>query len=753
MFNKTFDLKSLLAFFFVLVLILEIGFISLFALLYTNLHHKYILEQFNHTLLDTSQVIDQGIREAKNNLLRLKDYVQLLEINNTESKDVLPYLTQMMASNLQFNPHQYNYYFALEPNLAQKYFRKDSYLLTVHKDYELINTDKYNDPRYSIAETWTDTEYQTNPQEVWYHIAKKSQQMEVNPIYFDSPDMKTWLYTLAIGLYDQDVFQGMVGIDILLDSWFESIAKNQIGQTEGVLLVDSNSGIVLNKVGETEGKIDYFQETKQRTQKDVWDNQNNKSLWQSIIKQESYGVLMPDLDEGKYLVSTMPLKQLPLTVVIYAPQSKLQAIIYRNMAIVGGVSILVLATLLGLMIWLHKKVTFPLNQLIAMMESLTKQTFSPKSDLINQEIIKYQVPIIGIVETQKLGTIFNHMLEELQGAFSILASHYHELEKHVAQRTKELAIKNSELEETLSFLQTTQAQLIQAEKMSSLGQMVAGISHEVNNPISFIYGNISHATRYMQNLLGLVQLYQQQYPQATSVIQMEIETIDLNFIQEDLPNLLNSMAIGAKRIRGIVHSLRNFSRLDEAEFKPADINEGIESALMILHHRFNGKEGSPEIQVIRDCPNLPLVYCYAGQLNQVFLNLIANAIDALEERCSNQSNGLSQVFLPLIEIYTEAIGEDWVAIHIVDNGGGIEEEIRSKIFDPFFSTKPVGKGTGLGLSICYQIIVDKHGGKIECHSTPGEGTEFLIKIPVKCLLREKNIYISENYNCTSKNVN
>lgn len=740
--HKTIGLKSLLALFLVVIFLLEIGFVSLFTFLYTNLHHQSILEQFDRTLLSKSQLIDQEISNTKNNLIRLKDYIDILEIDHIKRQDALQYLTKIMARNLQFNPHQYNCYFALEPALAQKYFGQDNYVVTVHKDYELINTDAYGQPNHNIVETWTDSKYQTNPQEVWYHIAKKSQQIELSPMYFDSTYMKTWLYTLGIGIYDQDVFQGMVGIDILLDSWFASIEKNNIGQTGGVFLVDSNSGMVLTKVNKNNIYSANFLDIEQRSQDYLWDQNTNNSIWKSVVKQESSGVSITGLDNSNYLVSSVQLKQLPLTLVIYARQSEIQAIIYRNISIFVEVSILFLVVLLGLAFWLQKNLTLPLIKLIEMMERLTKQTFAPASNLINQEVIKYQVPIIGIVETQKLGTIFNHLLEQLQGSFIALATNYHELENRVAQRTQELEIKNSQLEQTVSSLQTTQAQLIQAEKMSSLGQMVAGIAHEVNNPISFIYGNLTHASGYMQDLLGLVQLYQQQYPQTNSVIQTEIETIDLDFLQEDLPNLLSSMEIGAKRIRGIVHSLRNFSRLDEAEFKPADINEGIESALMILHHRFSGKKGYPEIHVIRDCPKLPLVYCYASQLNQVFLNLIANAIDALEERFYHQSSELSPGLLPLIEIYTEALGENWVAIRIADNGGGIEEQVCSKIFDPFFTTKAVGKGTGLGLSICYQIIVDKHGGKIECDSRLGEGTEFFLKIPVNSLTREtkdKNI--------------
>lgn len=273
--------------------------------------------------------------------------------------------------------------------------------------------------------------------------------------------------------------------------------------------------------------------------------------------------------------------------------------------------------------------------------------------------------------------------------------------------------------------------------MSSLGQLVAGIAHEINNPVNFIHGNITHASNYAQDLLHLVELYQQHYPQPVAEIAEEIEAIDLEFLCQDLPKLLASMKIGTDRIRQIVLSLRNFSRLDEAEMKAVDIHEGIDSTLLLLQHRLKAKPDHPEIQVIKEYSNLPLVDCYPGQLNQVFMNLLANAIDALEEgrlRGQGGQTSISAFFpdqqsqTPTIRIRTE-IKDDVVLVCIADNGIGMTEDVRQKIFDPFFTTKPVGKGTGMGLSISYKIIVEKHQGKIKCISAPGQGTEFIVAIP------------------------
>lgn len=301
--------------------------------------------------------------------------------------------------------------------------------------------------------------------------------------------------------------------------------------------------------------------------------------------------------------------------------------------------------------------------------------------------------------------------------------------------------KAQQLEAALLELQQTQAQLIQTEKMSSLGQLVAGIAHEINNPVNFIYGNISHASEYIQDLLHLIELYQQHYCPQTPEIHEQIYAIDLDFLKQDLPKILNSINMGAERIRQIVLSLRNFSRLDEDGMKAVNIHEGLDNTLLILQSRLKAKTGYPEIQVVKDYGNLPPVVCHAGQMNQVFMNLLTNAIDALEEsfvishlslvnNSKQRINDQGLMTSPTIRIRTY-IEKNCVVIRIADNGLGMTEEVRKRLFDPFFTTKPVGKGTGMGLSISYQIVVKKHSGQLECISAPGEGAEFAIVIPLK----------------------
>ncbi len=387
-------------------------------------------------------------------------------------------------------------------------------------------------------------------------------------------------------------------------------------------------------------------------------------------------------------------------------------------------------------------------------------------------------------ELEKTNKQLRHEIIERQRAESELLKAHDQLKIQVEERTAQLtqanvqlkqdilerqrveaALRQSEaklkqqatkLRHAIQELHSYQAQLIQTEKMSSLGQLVAGIAHEINNPINFVYGNIAYACQYIQDILRLLQLYDQHYPQPVSEIQKIVEEIDLDFVKADLPKLFNSMKLGADRIRDLVLSLRNFSRLDEAEMKSVNLHEGIDSTLLILQNQLKATAGRSEILVVKEYSNLPLVECYAGQLNQVFMNLLSNAIDALEE-----SRMLSATFMlgnsqlpvstPMITIRTgiEEVSDEeptlkssshlkgkplartpHAVIRIADNGSGMTESVRQRLFDPFFTTKAVGKGTGLGLSISYQIVVKKHGGHIECNSTPGQGPEFVITIPI-----------------------
>lgn len=300
-----------------------------------------------------------------------------------------------------------------------------------------------------------------------------------------------------------------------------------------------------------------------------------------------------------------------------------------------------------------------------------------------------------------------------------------QLTRHLEQRVAE---QTANLEAALTQLQESQLQLVHTEKMSTLGNLVAGVAHEVNNPIVFISGNIRPAQEYVDSLFQLLDAYQQELPQPSAALQQLIKAIDLPYVREDLPKLIGSMKQGVDRIYTISNSLRTFSRADHDRLLPYNIHDGLDSTLLILKHRLKGNETRPEIQVIKDYGDLPEVECFAGQLNQVFMNILANAIDALDEQNQGRSFAHIEAHPNQITVRT-GWGEKGVEIAIADNGQGISPEVQGRIFDQFFTTKNPGKGTGLGLAIAHQIVVEKHGGTLTVQSTPGQGTEFLVSIP------------------------
>ncbi|MBD2094978.1 HAMP domain-containing protein [Trichocoleus sp. FACHB-591] len=562
-------------------------------------------------------------------------------------------------------------------------------------------------------------------------------------LYYDIVG-KTWLVTCATPVSRNGKPIVTLGQDITLDELLNRTihdrlpgAYNMIVRSDGRLIAHPQRTA---EIQAKKGEFDIQQSG----------DRHLKQIFQKIQTLRSGQVIIDNAQHDEYL-AVAKIKGPDWYFVTVYPKSILAQPAFQTARIIlllGFLSLLL--EILVLFFVLRQQIAKPLTSFMQATELVAAGDFNMQLDESRRD------------ELGHLGRLFNSMADQvysreqsLEQAREKLRRNNEELELRVLERTTELslvitqledeiterrevesALRDSEtqlkeqalqLQQALQDLQSTQAQLIQTEKMSGLGQLVAGVAHEINNPVNFIYGNLTYINRYAEDLLDLVQLYQQHTIEKIPAVEAQIEAIELPFLVEDLPKLLASMKVGAERIRQIVLSLRNFSRLDEAEMKPVDIHEGIDSTLLILQNRLKVQPHRPEIAVVKEYGELPLVECYAGQLNQVFMNILCNAIDALEEDYEQRSLA-NPATIPSITIRTTT-HKATVLIDIGDNGPGMSETVKHQLFNPFFTTKKVGEGTGLGLAISYQIVVEKHHGQLRCLSTPSQGTHFLIEIP------------------------
>ncbi len=584
-------------------------------------------------------------------------------------------------------------------------------------NYNIYTTDEMGNRQALIS---TDPGYDPRKRP-WYLKAVASAQPIWSDVYTLFPDYLLGI-TATVPIYDSNQqLQGVLGADLTLSQISHFLQGLKVSKSGETFIIERSGLIIATSTDQTPFVTDSNSDQPERLNAALSPDLLIRAATEQLLERfEDLGQIQHsqqfkfDLQGRRQFLQVTPFQDslgLDWLIVVTVPESDFMAQITANThnTILLCLGSFMLAIALGILT--ARRITQPVLRLAA------------ASQAIAEGNLDQTVAIHNIYELNVLAQSFNQMAQQLQDSFAELAETNAQLENRVEARTAELS-------QALVDLRRTQAQLVQTEKMSSLGQLVAGVAHEINNPVNFIHGNLSHASEYVHSLLHLVNLYQTQYPVPTAQIANEIEEIDLEFLKGDFPRLIGSMNVGAERIREIVKSLRTFSRLDEAEFKSADIHEGIDSTLLILHNRLKDTPTHPGIQIIRDYGQLPWVECYPGQLNQVFMNLLTNAIDALEEHNQNRTVAEMEAHPSTIKIVTTLHKVHWVIVRIIDNGPGMSETVRDRLFDPFFTTKAVGKGTGLGLSISYQVVVEKHRGKIWCNPAPEQGTEFGIQIPV-----------------------
>ena len=685
--------------------------VFVFAREYTQLQDRSINKEFATITTTQAAYVDEQIAHARRNLLRLKEYIAIL--NLTDGARSLQSLRLLMARNISFEPNEYNCYFAFEKELAQKYYGKDGFIYTVHKNYADLGKPDYGKPENSVAQVWTDPDYQTNENEIWYHAAKRSQELEITRPYFDQSFMKKWMFTAALGIYDaQNRFTGMVGIDILLDGLFEEIEKLQVGNTGDVVLVNHQTGMVLTRTEETikEGFITSLE----NFSTNLYMESRDKSAWQPILTRNRDVTSVTGQNGAAYMVSTKMLKELPWTVVVFQSQAELKEALRQSIRrFVRLGSLLLLAVSLFAYL-LAKSITTPIRGLVSSM-----------SRIKGSDVAGITAPVTGIAETRRMGVIFNRMIGSISEAVAEKERYYAQLEEinqtleqKVEERTAELREKSYRLEAAMQKLKETQEQLIVKEKLASLGSLTAGIAHEIENPLNFV-NNFSALS--VDLVTELEEIIEEKFGPQDELYK------ESKSIFADLEMNLRKINEHGRRADGIVKNMLQLSRGQSSEKRAINIHSILDEYVTLACHGMKATDADFAAEIVKNyAENLPPVELIVQDASRAFLNIFNNALYALHEKARTAGPD----YRPAIEI-TTVDGGSHLQVAIRDNGTGMSDDVVGKIFTPFFTKKPAGLGTGLGLAITHDIIVGVHRGEILVNTREGEYSEFIIKIPYR----------------------
>ncbi|MEO1144946.1 MAG: ATP-binding protein [Cyanobacteria bacterium J06638_22] len=559
----------------------------------------------------------------------------------------------------------------------------------------------------------------------WYTSVANQYYPRWSEIYAMFPD-NILAVTASYPVHDaNDTFLGVFAVDLTLAGLTRFLQQLQIGESGQAVIIERSGEVVAlsaeeNPFSQPDPNVEpdrIFLEDVESPELSAAAN-HLQGAFDSLANIHKAQQLEFEIEgERQYLQVTPYSDEMGLDwlIIVTLPESDFMAQIHENTQQTIILSLVAVGAAIALGFYTSSWISHPITR------------FNQASEAIATGDLDQTIEPQPIREMDTLAVGFNNMTTTLNQLIQELETANDELEARVEART-------TELRQALDKLQQTQLKLVQSEKMSSLSQLVAGVAHEINNPIGVIHGNLDHASDYVKGLLNLLHLYEVALENGTltaadSTIQETRDDLDVDFVRQDFPQLLKSMKSSTSRIQNIVESLRNFARLDEAKIKYVDLHEGLDSALMILQNRLRRSGSCPAIQINKRYGDLPPVECHPSQINQVFLNILNNAIDAIRDRAAAHPHSPSNL-QPSIELHTQALEGDWVQVEITDNGAGIPYTIQSKLFDPFFSSKPVGSGTGLGLFVGYQVIVEQHGGELTFTSTPGEGSTFSIKLPI-----------------------